>query len=376
LSNNNDYSPVVDEGELEGGTGLLGRLRRREELGPVGAGYVRILLDTDRAAVAGGEQLSAGEKYWSRAARSWVKVDVGEHPLAYDVGFLDPSGQAGFVATVSVRCSVKDPAAAATQGATGVRQFVEPAIQQAVARASRDIPPATEVDGPIAVLTRLLDHADATVRESVSGAVDDLPRWLEARVTSARVQFDEATAKHRAELVATTRDIDMTKLTGDKDRLAAENEMRVRTIVRESLGPYLANPVMRSFETVFANPSPENIDRVVNQVTANDHELVLGILQNLADNDFIDKGDAAVNAAIDALLAALKGVPFKSAAELGGGDSSGALGGGGDDDEDVFIGDPPITEVHEAVEAHEDPGDEDVAGAGDENVAGDRSWSD
>ena len=374
MSDNRDYSPIVEQGELEGGTGLLGRLRRREELGPVGAGYVRILLDADRSAVGGGEQLSAGEKYWSRGARTWVKVDVGEHPLTYDVGFSDPSGQASFVATVSVRCSVKDPAAAAVQGATRVRQFVEPALQQAVARAGRGIPPATAVSGPIATLTKLLDNADATVRESVTGAVDDLPRWLEARVTSARVQFDESTAKHQAELVATTRDIDVVRLTGDKDRIQAENEMRVRTIVRESLGPYLASPVMRSFETVFANPSPENIERVVNQVTANNHETILSILQNLADNDLVDKGDAAVNAAIDALLAALKGVPFQSAAALGDGGAggAGALGRGGESsgdsadegdstsDDDVIVGDPPITETHEVAE----------------DVPGDRNWGD
>jgi len=374
LSDNNDYSPIVDEGELEGGTGLLGRLRRREELGPVGAGYMRILLDADRSAVAGGEQLSAGEKYWSRGARTWVKVDVGEHPLTYDVGFSDPSGQAGFVATVSVRCSVKDASTAAVQGATGVRRFVEPALQQAVARTGRGIPPATDVDGPVATLTKLLDNADATVRESVTGAVDDLPGWLEARVTSARVQFDEETAKHHAELVATTRDIDVERLTGDKDRLHMENEMSVRAIVRENLAPYLADPVMRGFETVFADPSPANVDRVVGQVTATNRDMILSILERLAEKDLLDKGDAAVNGAVEALLAALKGVPFESgAAALGAGGVAGALGGGSEagedaaagaggaaDDDDVIIGDPPITEAHEVAE----------------DVPGDRNWSD
>ncbi|MFI4992915.1 MAG: hypothetical protein ACHQCH_04780, partial [Solirubrobacterales bacterium] len=127
-----DFSPIVEQGEFEAATGMLGRFKRRRELPSVSVGVALVLADKDGKPVAGGEQISGGEKYWAKAT-SWIKVDVSEHTLEFTIPFPDPSGRAGFTATVTVGSAIVDSPTVAASGVTSVKGFLEPALSEAVA---------------------------------------------------------------------------------------------------------------------------------------------------------------------------------------------------------------------------------------------------
>lgn len=382
MNGSNDFSPIVEQGDLEATSGVLGRLRRRQELGPVGSGLVRILLNEEGTALVAAEQLSAGQKYWARTARSWVKVDVSEHVLNYEVPFTEPSGRAGLVAALAVRCSVSDPAVAAQQGVRRVRDFLESALQDEVARASSQMVSADSSD-PVAVLGDLQRNADAALKEALrgdGGQVEDLPSWLQARVTSVTVRLDAATAEHRDVLVKQKRRGELIDLAGHNEQKEKANAMKVRAIVRDSLGEHLANPAMNSFEVVFADPSPENISAVVGHVNAANHELILNVLQNFTENDLIDKDDKVFNATAEALINAMKGTPFQSAGMLGGSEPAPEIGAADDDADDgdssdTIEGEPPITETDVVdVDLDLDAGNDEDEGDDDEGDDDDKNW--
>lgn len=95
MDHTDDFSPIMEQGALEAASGMLGRITRRRELPAVGVGVEVVLADKDGKPVAGGRQISGGEKYWAKAA-SWIKVDVAEHALDFKIPFPTQQGERVF----------------------------------------------------------------------------------------------------------------------------------------------------------------------------------------------------------------------------------------------------------------------------------------
>jgi hypothetical protein len=351
---NDDFSPMVDQGELEPASGLLGRVRRRHDLRPVEAGFVRVLIVEDGSPILA-HDLTGGERQWGRP-RSWIKVDVSHHTLDYPVAFSDPTSRAGFVAHVSVRAFVREAAEVARQGIVSVKDFLLPAVQRVVKQASSEIEPTRDPD-PIVVLAAMRTQADVHVRRAVQGAVRDVPDWLDAEFVSVTLGFDDETQQHHAELVNRTRQgelIDVNKVNEEKEAKAA---LAVRALWRNDLLPHLSDPSRRVFEVAFGNPTPQNLARAVEQVSATELQLLshgFDLLTKMVDKDYVDKDDPFY-AAIVAMSGKVANHLYLPGAA--GGLSSLPTGDGKQREEAVD---------HEPSEVVEE----------DEDEKGDRDWSD
>jgi hypothetical protein len=315
-----DFSPVVEQGELELASGLLDRLRRRRELMPVGPGSVRVLLDEDGMPIRSAAQLTGGEKRWSRA-RSWVRVDIGHHTLDYRIAFSDSSGRAGFVATIKVEATICDPAQAVQEGAAGVKGFLEPALARMVGEADGGDGAAADSGNALDALMAMRRNAEAKVR-AVRGSVPELPRWLEAKVLSATVAFDGDTQRHHTDLVEAARRGQ--RVEADRERIEAESineqtatkgQIAIRKLWRDDLLENLSDPSRRVFEIAFANPTDANIARAVDAANQHEQQMAAGVIeviQQMIDKNYIDKDDP-IYRTVAALGKRLQNVVLRSA---------------------------------------------------------------
>lgn len=268
---------------------MLARLRGRRELPSVGVGVELVLVDKD-GKLAGGREITGGEKYWARAS-SWIKVDVAEHTLDFKIPFSDPTGRADFVAVVTVSVRIANSVDVAASAPSGVKGFIEPALGEAVASCASSVEPSSGGD-PVAALNDSRRTAEAALRKSIRSENVDLPSWLSASVKSVNVTFDEATKRHYDDLVRRARDGELFGATADNKTRETEHAIAIRSQWREALVPHLSDPATRSFEVVLADPSPQNIAKVVDQVNATDaiaRERVYHVLSSLIDNDHLHK---------------------------------------------------------------------------------------
>lgn len=292
-----DFSPIAEQREMDLDAGIFSRLRRRREIAPVAAGFSRVLLGADGNPV---EELTAGQKYWSRA-RGWAKVDVRSHALEYEIPFLDPSGLAGFVARVDVTVAVKDPVGAVAAGGESVEEFLRPALQNAIRKAHSDSAAPAEEANPVTVLNDLRVTADRNV-EAIIGPLSRIPSWLSASVTSATVDLDEETEAHRDELMSKTREVALADADGRSGAARARNELQVRKIWMEGLASHLGDPERRALARIAADPSRETIDRVAgqfDQIEAQGRAAIIEALREAIKNKYFADDDAiyqAINA--------------------------------------------------------------------------------
>jgi hypothetical protein len=295
-----DYSPVVEQGELEPGSGLRARLRRREELAPLGAGFVRVLLGEDGTPLVGDKQLTPGEKRYMRA-RSWLRVDVGHHRLDYRVRFSDPSGSADFVATVAVDVAVRDAVELVRQGVSSVKDVLEPALRRLVVDAgeSGDSDDEEFEDDQIKTLKQMRKRARERIGVLQREPVSSIPAWLVATVESTVVEFDERTQRHHDELIAVVQTGHVNAATAKNDEDKVRFRIRARQLWREDLIPHLSDPSRRVFEQVLDNPTSENIAIAVNQ--ANEREMmllqeVIRSFESMAKDGIVEKDDPGIRA--------------------------------------------------------------------------------
>ena len=254
-----DFSPIAEQGELELDAGFFSRLKRRREMAPLSPGFARVLLNAEGGPIS---EQTAGQKYWSHA-RGWVKVDVRDHSLKYRIPFADPSGLAGFVAVVDVAARVADPQEAVIAGAESVEDILRPTLQSAIRKAhSRSSLDASEHS--VAALNDLRLAADGSL-DAVIGPIESLPKWLQARVTSVSVELDEATAKHREQLVEKMRAVALADADSESEAAKARGQLKVHRIWEEGFANRLADPERRALARIAADPSRENIDRVAAQ---------------------------------------------------------------------------------------------------------------
>lgn len=331
-----DFSPIVEQGELPPGSGLRLRARRRPELGPLDAGFVRVLVGDDGSMIAEHAR-TGGERQWSRP-RSWIKIDVGDHTLEYEVPFFDPTGRIELKARVSVRASVCDPTEVAARGIVSVKKDLESAIQEVVYGAVDATKPVRERDA-VSALNESRRRAEVSVRSAARGTVPDVPRWLDAKFLSVSVSLDGATSRQRADLVGSEfkgQKIDAEAL---NDAKSARAEAAIRAIWRDELLPYLSDPTQRVFEVAFADPSRENLARAVDQVSGAELRLLsegFELLQTMVEKDYVDKDDPFYTAivAMSGKLAHLY-LPGAATALAGPGATPELPNGDGTADDDV-----------------------------------------
>jgi hypothetical protein len=290
LEHPDDFAPIVEQGELEAAAGVLGRLRRRRKLPSVGIGVELVLADKAGKPVAAGKQISGGERYWAKAT-SWIKVDVAEHTLECKIPFPDPTGRAGFTATVTVSATIVDSSNVAESAVASVKGFLEPVLSEAIANYASTVKPSSSSD-PVAALNDSRRRAEIALRKSMRKKLADLPGWLSAQVKSINVGFDDATKRHYDDLVRRAREGELIDATAKNEYVEATHAIELRDQWRAALVPHLSDPATRSFEVVFSDPSPQNIARVVDQVNATDalaRERVYHVLSSLIDNDHLHK---------------------------------------------------------------------------------------
>jgi hypothetical protein len=341
LKSTDDFSPIAEQGELELDAGFFSRLKRRREMAPLSAGFTRVILDAQGSPI---DELTAGQKYWSRA-RGWVKVDVRSHPLEYKIPFADPSGMAGFVAVVDVTVSVTDPHAAVSAGAESVEEILRPALQNTVRKAHGKSPVNTS-ENPVAVLNNLRLAADENL-EAIVGRVNGLPDWLEARVTSVHVELDEATAKHREELVEKMRAVAVADADSESEAAKARGQLKVHKIWEDGFANRLADPERRALARIAADPSRENIDRVAAQfdeIEAEGRSAMVAFFRVALEEEYFPE-EKAILKALQSMEARLGGPPaLKQGEEANNVESA---SGGDGEDEHIVEAETVETDTHE-----------------------------
>jgi len=290
-----DYSPVVERGELEAISRLRTRLGRRHELAPVGPGFERVLLAEDGSPLRASERLTPGEKRFG-PARSWIRVDVGHHQLEYRISFSDPSGAADFIAVTTVDAVVVDAAEAVRHGASSVRGSLEPALRRAVVGAGESVETVTDNDR-LAALKNMRRNARTKVRELEAQPLSGPPEWLSATILSTAVDFDERTKRRYDQLDDLVQEGEVIDHTSENERKRTRGEITVRKLWRDDLLPNLSNPSRRIFEQVMANPTDANIATAVRQ--ADERELLLlqevvHAFEMAAKEGFVEKDDPTI----------------------------------------------------------------------------------
>jgi hypothetical protein len=294
LSSRDDFSPIVEQGELEVEGGLFSRLKRRQEMDPIGSGFSRVLLDGNGALV---DQQTAGQKYWSRA-RSWAKVDVSSHALEYEIGFPDPSGLAGFVAQIAVTARVTDPKAAVVERAESVGEFLRPALQRAVRGVHGKAGKVEDSRSQAAVLNDLRLAATENL-ESLLGPFEDVPEWLSARVTAVAVELDADTRRYREELVGKMHEVAVADAEGESERARARNEIELRRLWEDGMVGRLADPERRALMRLSADPSKQNIDEVAaefNQLDAERRAAIVSFFRLAVEEGHFPEDEGLLNA--------------------------------------------------------------------------------
>jgi hypothetical protein len=294
LKSNSDFSPIAEQGELELEAGLFSRLRRRREMAPLSPGFTRVLIDADSEPI---DEFTAGQKYWSRA-RGWVQVDMRTHSLEYRIPLPDPSGLAGFLVVVDISASVCDPRGAVSAGAESVEEILRPALQNALRKAHTKAPTVDGSDNPVTALNNLRLTATENL-EKVIGAVEGVPGWLSAKVTSLTVELDEATEKHREELIEKMRAVALADADGQSEMAKAKNQLKVHQIWEEGFADRLADPERRALARIAADPSRENIDRVAgefDEIEAQGRAAMVEVFRAAVEKGYFAEDEAILNA--------------------------------------------------------------------------------
>lgn len=327
-----DFSPVAETGEIPAPSGIFGRWGRKHSLEPLGGGFARILLDEQGRSQASGNQLTAGQKYWS-GARSWVKVDTGTHRLQYTVDFSDPLGSAGFIATISVTASVKDADGAAQDGCTSAGEILVPLLREAIEVAAGSV--ATGEDQTATLSARLAVARNAA--RALVGTEPSVPVWLAATVTSVSVDFDDTTARRHADLTEKQHGTQLIAAEGENRQMQAKTEMEVRDIVRNSLKPHLRDSMGSEIEAVVSAPTTENINAFAAKLSNTEqgrHQALFETVQVLIDKDMLDPENPVFEALVQASSKALEGMYEGGAPELEGGTGAAEITGGGGGEEE------------------------------------------
>jgi hypothetical protein len=327
LQHPEDYSPIVDRGDLEVPRGFLERMTGKRDLPSAGMGVELILAGNDGKVIATGSDISAGEKYWRRAT-SWVKVDVSEHTLDIKLAVNDPAVLADFVAAVTVGVSVVKARLVAERGILSVSDAVAPVLQNTIASATR---PATASDDlePAGRLEKARQTTETAIRDTLVGKpLENLPDWVSTQVKAVSVEFDEKTRQHYDELIAHGRKKQTINADEDNQDLQTGRGLKRDEMVREALRPHLMNPAWRAFEAAIKDPTPANIARAVAEANASDNaqlELKFQFLNQLMETNYVNDWEQLRDAMDQVQLTKDNSAESSTPATMGPGDAQPAI---------------------------------------------------
>jgi hypothetical protein len=289
-----DRSPIADRGEIEQRRGLAGLFGGADRSIPAPEpGQRLVLVGRDGGVTTGEPGRSAGERHRDRPHR-WLLVDEQEHQWTFPIAFADTATTAGFVATVSVTASVRDPLAVARKGVDSFTGHLEPALTSAVAGAAAVVGDdvATGPD-PVKALTDARKRVLGGLRDHLGARLDTvLPEWLSARVTSVTIDFDAATRRHYDDLVERARLGHVIEADNANDERRDKGEIARRGRWRAALGDAVANPILGLLEVAAADPSRDNIASVsahVLQLYRDSAEHGRETMLELIRNDHLDE---------------------------------------------------------------------------------------
>jgi hypothetical protein len=299
-----DFSPIAEQGELGAPQGLFAIARRGLELPSVAAGFELVLIGGDgrplvdpdgrplragRGAAANGRRLSSGEIRNGRV-QSWVKVDTREHMLEHHARLQEPSGSAGFVATIVVACAVSDAAMVAARGIEGVRGVVAGALDSATAEIAMTLEPLGDGD-PLRALNAARLAAERALQARLQRAADgEHAGWLSVRVESVALAFDDVTRQLHSDLLGRSHKGHVSAADAKQEERDIDHKIEMRARWREALSPYLTAPGTRAIEHVLDNPSAENIAQVVDHLNATEakqQEQVYEVLKELIKEKYV-----------------------------------------------------------------------------------------
>jgi hypothetical protein len=291
LQHPEDYSPIVDRGELEAPKGFLERMTGKRDLPSAGMGMELVLAGADGKVMAAG---SAGEKYW-RSAASWVKVDTSQHALDIKLTVSDPAVLADFVATITVGVSVVQARVVAERGILSISDAVAPVLQNTIASGSKTGAKASDELDPASRLEKARQTTEAAIRGILIGKrLSKLPDWLSAETNAVKVEFDEKTHQHYNELIASGRRQQTINADEDNQDLQTDRSLKRDAMVREALRPHLMNPAWRAFEAAIKDPTAANIERAAAEANAGDNaqlELKFQFLNQLMESNYVNDWD-------------------------------------------------------------------------------------
>jgi hypothetical protein len=326
-----DFSPIAETGTIE----PVGRFRGRrgdDGLPHVATGFEQVVCNAQGKPIKGASALTPGERRHA-GAREWISVDKGSHQMRCSFPLRDLQTQAGLVATVTVSASVVDAWTVAERRIASVRAELEPVLHSAVTRAWRqkgdDERPAN-ADRATQLILALRD-AEALLDAQLASGRHEVDGWLSFTCTSVAVGFDDTTQRHYDELVRGIQDVEVADVAFKLEHGTTQHDIALRDLWRASLQEQLLDPSVRNFESVFANPTPEAIDRAVAQVTANESAIrseVIPILETLVEKYYVDKDDRLLKVIVETVIHGLQGKPVPRDAEalMGRAPSSGLAG--------------------------------------------------
>jgi hypothetical protein len=277
-----DFTPIVDEQQIEHARGLLAR-RKQRTLPPVGRGYERVLIAQDGTVTPG---TTAGSNYWAPGT-SWAKVDMSAHDLAYEFAIEDRFGLGGCVATLTVTTRIIDSSKVVRRRTPSVKGVIEPLLREFVSvqlnevrKPERESEDALRTAGraPSSETIRLMEvyrnRLEGKLREGVAKPDPiTVPTWIALSITSVDVEYDASTARYRDDLLAANREAYVIAAKGEGQLTGADVEIDLRERWRTTLTRGLSDPAARLIEAAAADPSPENIQAIAARMDAADDQL-------------------------------------------------------------------------------------------------------
>ncbi len=290
-----DYNPVASQRKIDKPSGILGRRRLRDSLPAVEYGNERVIVDAD-GHVRSGRGAAVADDRCRVSPGTWLSVDTGDHDITYRFNHREPDGSAGYDIQVDLTVRVSDAAEAVRRNVTGVRRYLVPELTTRISTAL-----TASLQQDVATSVRKLntgrDQIACELRQAMApGSEIQVGGWLSATVTSISVRLDAATTTHYDHLVAAARDVEH-----------ARAEIGLRETWSKYLEPRMADPLKRAVATIAADPTQENIQRVAEQLDADERWRrgeVIALLKMLIDKDYVE--DISQLSAIKAIVEMLQ----------------------------------------------------------------------
>lgn len=274
-----DFDPLSQQETVEKTTGILARRKMRSAIKPIGYGCERVFVDLDGVAQAVKGPVTAGERYWT-AGGTWLSIDVADHALSYSFAYRDLDGTASYRIDATVTVRVTDAVEVARRNIRGVRVYVEPALRTSINEALASFRSQDSSHNLIRLNARRGDVERQLADRLQPGRSITIEDWLSVRLADVAVTFDSDTEAHHGKLVSAARGLQLD-----------EADRKQRTEWAEYFEKHLTDPLARAVQIVSANPSQDNVERVVSMINA-DEKWRTGeaaeVLKTLIDKNYFD----------------------------------------------------------------------------------------